>query len=533
MNLKLSSAESYPAIRAFIQDQALQAATFNPNIHPDDEMFLFLLNFYQGNREKALLAYFKSGQEVMDRVRQIVTWKFGGFENLDSFLDFACGYGRFTRFLVQELSPQKIWVSDIYQNAVIYQQKQFEVQGIYSTTNPADWECDRTFDCILVASLFSHLPETTFIAWLAKLYSLLSSQGILLFSVHDSAILPADRQMPESGICFVEDSESQSLSTQEYGSTWVTEDFVARAIQEATKYPSPYYRIRKGLWQQDLYILAKDSNLSFSDLNIKSTPRGFLGKCFINLDYRLQLDGWAVDLSEGESIKTVQIWINGQLKQETLPIAKRLDVSQLLGVDRILKAGWSCSCALESTNLERDILMVKVISTSTLERVIHVGTIQSALTQPLPDKLNEIQSIIGAIRLQNRLKAGLRNLKELLFLDPVNRQIKGCLEGIHQINPIRLVLSGWVVDTSFSHQILDIQIWINNQLIQQCKPFIPRIDVAQTLGDERLINCGWNCAVDWKDCVKSDRLIVKAISSNQKERILYEGSLQSALKLGH
>jgi hypothetical protein len=34
------------------------------------------------------------------------------------FRDFASGYGRFTRFLVKELPRERVWVSDIYANAV-------------------------------------------------------------------------------------------------------------------------------------------------------------------------------------------------------------------------------------------------------------------------------------------------------------------------------------------------------------------------------------------------------------------------------
>ncbi|NES96982.1 MAG: class I SAM-dependent methyltransferase [Desertifilum sp. SIO1I2] len=528
------SAENYPAIRAFIQDQAVQAATFNSNIHPDDEMFSFLLDFYQGNTEKALLAYFKSGQEVMDRVRQIIEWKFGNFEKLESFLDFACGYGRFTRFLVQELSPKRICVSDIYKSAVDFQKQQFGVQGIYSTTNPAKWKCDRTFDCILVASLFSHLPESTFIAWLAKLYHQLSPQGILLFSVHDSAILPTGQQMPESGICFVEDSESKSLSTQEYGSTWVTETFVVRAIQQATGESLPYYRIKKGLWQQDLYILAKNPNIQFSNLQVKSMPRGYLGKCFINDKYRLQLQGWAVDLSPNDFIKAVQIWINGQLKQECLPITERPDVAELLGVERVLKAGWVCSCPLDlAIPLNQTILLVKIISTSGIERIIHISILESALTKPLPNRFEIPEALPGKITLDNRIKAGWRVIKEQLSIQEKKGWIKGNLDEIETLTSSYFVLKGWAVDTSLNSQIADVQIWLNDQLIQRCKPFITRVDVAQFLGDERLVNCGWTCAIEWKGCDRSDRLIVKAISSNQTERILYQDFLQAALKLNH
>ena len=47
-------------------------------------------------------------EHALHVLEPIIFRKFGGFENIDAFFDFASGYGRMTRFLVQELDPQRI-----------------------------------------------------------------------------------------------------------------------------------------------------------------------------------------------------------------------------------------------------------------------------------------------------------------------------------------------------------------------------------------------------------------------------------------
>ena len=47
-----------------------------------------------------------------------------------------------------------------------------------------------------------------------------------MFSAHSPEVLPPGVVMPESGFLFHASSESGSLDTSDYGSTWVTEAFV-------------------------------------------------------------------------------------------------------------------------------------------------------------------------------------------------------------------------------------------------------------------------------------------------------------------
>jgi len=249
-----------------LQNELSLTAPLNTSIHKNDQMLTFIMSA-RGSEAVARSEYFTSGVQQLKILEQLVQWKFGSFDNLPSLLDFAGGYGRLTRFLVHKLPPDRIWVSDIQADAVAFQQAEFGVHGFVSTADPADLVCDQTFDCIFVASLFSHLPATTFTAWLKKLYSLLKPGGLLAFSLNDESRLPRGETLPDTGIWFGEASEVATLDTKEYGTTMVSQAFVRNAIVEATGRPE-YRRIQYGLqYQQDLYLVVNEPKPDFSELH--------------------------------------------------------------------------------------------------------------------------------------------------------------------------------------------------------------------------------------------------------------------------
>lgn len=399
-------------VKAFVLDQIASPDTFNVSINAEDEMFLYLQDAFHKDRNRALVEYFTSGKEVMNRVTSIINWKFQGFEKVESFLDFACGYGRMTRYLVQEMPPEKIWVSDIYAEAVEYQKLQFGVNGIVSVTNPNDYPVERKYNCIFVFSLFSHLPEKTFVPWLEKLYSMLSPNGILMFTVHDVTLMPEGQVMPDNGISFAPLSESRSLSTDDYGSTWVTESFVADAIAKASNGKAFYHRLKRGLLIQDLYLVVNDPKLDFSTLNLGVRPRGFVDFCTYSRHDEITLQGWAIDTSWTHEIKEVQVLLNGQLIQKCKPCYPRPDVVEFLKDERALVSGWTCSFYLDpAADISKELLMVKMICSNGIERVMMINVIEAALQNltilppetppevlPKPSPISKLKAIFSPIK---------------------------------------------------------------------------------------------------------------------------------------
>ncbi len=246
-------------IDTFIQDQTIKPEKINVKIHPQDEMYLYALKNTDGRKDEALLRYFSNGKRILDAVKQIVEWYFDGFENISSFLDFASGYGRFSRFLLQEIPTNKIWVSDIYPGAVEFQKQQFGVEGIVSTNYPEDYQINQKFDCIFACSFFSHTPQKTFTGWLEKLYSCLTENGILIFSTHDLSLMTIETNVEAEEIYFTPESESLFLKTEDYGVTYVGEKWVGKVIQKVTQGKGKWHRIKRGLCgYHDLYIVWKE-----------------------------------------------------------------------------------------------------------------------------------------------------------------------------------------------------------------------------------------------------------------------------------
>src|SRR6266446_1355383 len=316
----------------------------NTAIHNDDEMLLFVEELY-GYRKKALWEYFATGLQMLNLVQDLARKKCGSLMNIRSFLDFASGYGRFTRFLVKELPCERVWVSDIYENAVKFQQQQFDVHSIVSVPDPDNYQCAQRFEFIFVASLFSHLPEAMFKKWLRKLYGLLAPGGILVFSVHDQAVLPSDVAMPATGFYFHPRSESRSLDKNQYGSTWVTEDFVRKVIFGSTG-RAVYARGRRALLNfQDVYLVADGEQALPSDYHMGFAPDGRIEQCAILRSSKLFLSGWAADLSLGGAVTEVQLWIDGKMIARTVPNINRPDVALQFNNESLAASGWQFVCS--------------------------------------------------------------------------------------------------------------------------------------------------------------------------------------------
>ncbi|MDJ1181777.1 class I SAM-dependent methyltransferase [Roseofilum casamattae] len=490
-------------------------------IHPQDEMLLFLLaaDRYRGEEEQARLAYFKSAQEIVDRVEQAIAWKFQQWSNIGSFLEFACGYGRLTRFWVNQLPPEKIWASDIYSDAVDFVSQEWGVHGIYSTTDPQTYQCAQKFNCIVVYSLFSHLPEHRFHQWLQVLYDLLLPDGMLLFSVHDRAVQPPNYTMPDSGILFVEQSESQSLDTSEYGSTWVAEEFVQKAIATVAGDRASYTRVPRAFSLQDLYILIKQPDCDFSDLRIDFTPKGVLESYSTDDRGRITLQGWAAIMQPDSRVREIQIWASNpssepQLLQRTIPTFPSETAARLLNIDRqwTQKSGWSCTFNLPPEFYrETSILSIKAISDRQQERIIYLNRIQ----QTFPDINPSIQSIPESQpSLSGKLNYWKAKLAQTFGQPHIHLNLdRATLNTDPQTEQTYLELEGWAISLDSNPAIANIEIWRDRDLVQCCIPNCDRPDVAQYWGSTRYWYSGWMATCYYPNPEKGDRWEVKAIDS--------------------
>jgi SAM-dependent methyltransferase len=346
-----------------------------------DEMLGFLVDVFEGDRERALFQYFRSGWSIADGMLQILRWRFGDPGRMERLLDFASGYGRVTRFLVREIPPERVWVADVYEGGVRFQEERFGVHGIVSTIRPEDFACAERFDAILVTSLFTHLPEERFVAWLRVLWSLLAPGGVLVFSTHSPGLLPPGATMPESGILFAEQSESGSLATSDYGSTWVSPGFVRRALDRtAGPAAASLHRVDRGLNNfQDLYVAVPGADADFSGLAFRGDPLLYVESCRLEENgRRLYLDGWAV-LRAG-SAERVELLLDGELAGAAAITGPREDVAAALGEERFVRSGWDCSFALPpGASRSSSVLALRVVDDRGVGHLVQASSVDAAL----------------------------------------------------------------------------------------------------------------------------------------------------------
>jgi len=288
----------------------LAGAGFDTRIHPADEMYLFELSQPRRSPQTAAVFYFSTAHSIWRTVAEVVAWRFGGFENVRSVLDFASGFGRTTRFFARSLDPRAITVAEIDPRAVRFQQEAFGVRGGVSGPDPAGLALPGSFDVVLAVSFFSHLPAVRFEAWLVRLYERVAPGGVLLLTTHGPGLHRGPVPMPVSGLLFRSESETTRLDASEYGTSWATEAFVRRAA-DAVSGGAPLWAFPYGLCgHQDLYVLAKAPAPGGGPRPARD-PLGALEFGSVEGGV-VEARGWASG-DDGERAPDVKLYFGGQL----------------------------------------------------------------------------------------------------------------------------------------------------------------------------------------------------------------------------
>ena len=339
----------------------------NRAIDERDDMLDFAVQMFDRDRDVALTSYFQNGLEQFEVVKQIAAWRSRPPRRM---LDFASGYGRLTRFLVHQHLAEEITVSDILEGGMEFQAAQFGVRTILSTPLPEDLHAPSKYDLIFVASLFTHLPPATFTPWLRRLATLLEPEGLLLFSVHDESIAPAE---VAEGISFETYSESRVLDASDYGSTWVTESYVREQVVSID--PSfACVRLPRALsnWQ-DLYVVSPSP---LTNTPFRRAPKGFLERCEIVAE-GVRFSGWGTAVDEPAD--RVEVRIDDCIAAVTRDFHPRPDVAAAHQSEAATNSAWELTvphAAIHSFRYQTATL--SVFSRDHAERILFLGTIDSA-----------------------------------------------------------------------------------------------------------------------------------------------------------
>lgn len=323
---------------------AVDTARLRLDIHPGDQMLLHSLAHHR-DAGAALSQYAAVSLQQYAAARQVLALCAPQADTPPALLDFACGYGRLLRMLSLAQSPERIWAADIQADAVAFVSACLGVHALPSHAQPARFVPPRQFDCIWVASLFSHLPEALLSAWLQRLLALLTPTGVLCFSVRDAALLPAGVCLPQSGILYATDSENADLDPAIYGTAFASEQFVRAALRDAAG-ELPCVRLPRALAQeQDLYVVARDPRRQLSGLDgFRRGPWGWLDRRKLDARGLVVLQGWAASFDDG-AIARIDIAVDDQ-RHTCGSGHPRADVREAFDDPRFADAGFGFSLQL-------------------------------------------------------------------------------------------------------------------------------------------------------------------------------------------
>ena len=309
-------------IRDLVARRGAPAALLDPPIDPRDEMlFKGVLPGYGGDVGRAAFRYFESAVRTFEIYEQLAA-KLGGFGRLERVLDFGSGWGRLTRSLAQVMPVNRIWATDLYGDAIAWQAATYGVNGVLSAEHPDQFKAEGPFSLIFSASVFSHLPDALFRAWLKRLHGLIAPDGLLAFSVHHPDLLPEGERPGEAALAYHGWSESGSLGADIYGMSYVAEPYVAAAVRELRpRRPPQMRRFPRALFEnQDLYVVAGDE-VDISDLDLDIPVLGGLRPLAASGPEEVLLQGWGIDFNPGSQIDRVELAVGDQVIAAAQPTA--------------------------------------------------------------------------------------------------------------------------------------------------------------------------------------------------------------------
>ena len=145
-------------------------------IHPNDFMF-------DHGSPAEIASYAKRAGNVLANIEASLAAGGRTFDAVERWLDFGCGYGRVIRFLVEHVPQERIWASDVLEEAVDFCSAEFGVHPLPSAPDLEEVDL-QPFDFIYAISVLSHLSERNSRALLRLFGEALRPNGIAMFTTH-------------------------------------------------------------------------------------------------------------------------------------------------------------------------------------------------------------------------------------------------------------------------------------------------------------------------------------------------------------
>ena len=208
-------------------------------IDPRDDIFRFFAN--HGIAKNPIREYLADGWRTLSELMVILEKIDKPLLKMQNVLEFAAGFGRFTRHLTRVL-PGRVTCVDVMPGSADFLRVQFGVKTFLSADQPDAVRFPEQYDLVFVLSMFTHLPPAMWQPWLRALGAAVAPGGVLVFSVaNETAAGELGVDFAGDGTHFIASSESPSLDTAVYGTTYTTRRFVEAQVEKAFGRPPSQY----------------------------------------------------------------------------------------------------------------------------------------------------------------------------------------------------------------------------------------------------------------------------------------------------
>ncbi len=287
-------------------------------IHPDDEMFRFSLSQHFGFSDLAHAHYLWQGRTMALALVELLEET----SSSGRILDFAAGFGRASRWLVSWLGPERVVACEIQAEAVRFLASTLGIRSLDSVPEPEAWDCRESFELVWAGSLFTHLPAARFGSWLAKLASRVEADGLLAFTVFSAVGVPPGAAQQQAGHWFLPQSESQRLSPAEYGTAWVSDQFLSEAFQRLEE-RWRWIRIPNGVLDFQDLVLARRERAAPALPEFDPGPVGMIEQVGLEDGARLFVSGWAYHPCRREEVETISAGLGSFESAEVRELSAR------------------------------------------------------------------------------------------------------------------------------------------------------------------------------------------------------------------
>lgn len=205
----------------------------NCTIHPNDDIFRFFVR--DGQSRNPVRDYLADGWRTLSELMVLLERLDRPLTQTRSVLEFASGFGRFTRHLAP-LLPGRLTCADVLPGSVEFLHEQFGVNAFESSFDPDALTFPERYDLVFVLSLFTHLPVRQWRHWLRALARATKPGGLLMLSFHnEDSAKDFGVEFDDEGCFFAASSESPLLDPEYYGTTFTTRSVIEREIAHALR----------------------------------------------------------------------------------------------------------------------------------------------------------------------------------------------------------------------------------------------------------------------------------------------------------